>query len=140
MKYSNDSRSFQSLNKRLCAALMLLLFAYFLSSSASAFISPQSFATTPNDKYFNELINSSSRKTGISDFSVALQSRILNLLTHQLIENTNKKMHDSLLGYPVSYKTKTFGVNILADMNNNITIEIHDHGMSPPEIVKISYE
>lgn len=144
MKHFNaprlDNLSMQSSYSHWCAPLMPLLFIFLFSSPATAFVTSPSLAKTPKHLHFSELIPPSTRTTNHSDFSVALQSRILNLLTQQLIENTNNKLHDSLMSYPLSYKTNTFEVNILADMNNKIIIEIHDHGMRSPEIIEISYQ
>lgn len=118
--------------------LLTIYLSIGLSSSGFAFIPIQPTITSAQDIPFYKLTSNTTTPANNSDFSIALQSRILNLLTQQLIENTHKKYQTSFSDASVRYKTHAFVVNISPNIENNIRIEIRDHGASTSQIVEIT--
>lgn len=141
MKYPNIENSmpirFLYFKKRLSQLLIILVSSFLISSPASAFISSHSAITSAKDLHFNILTSNSSYQEDPSDFSIALQSRILSLLAQQLLEKTDKKKPSSFLKTSISYKTNTFSVNIISNLDSKIRIEIHDHGVRPPKVLEV---
>lgn len=142
MKYSNAENKhlffFFFLKKRISQLLIVFITSLALTSPTLAFVSSPSAITSAKDIQFT-LANHSPPKVSYSDFSMALQSRILNLLTQQLLENTDKKFRTSFLESRILYKTNTFAVNIISNFDNRIRIEIHEHGISLPKVVEVSH-
>ncbi|CAA6826873.1 MAG: Unknown protein [uncultured Thiotrichaceae bacterium] len=141
MKYANTENQtfFQLLylKQKMIRLLILFVSSLVISFPVLSFTHTQSTITLAKDIRLSTLTNEPSSQSDDSDFSVALQSRILNLLIQQLLENTDKSLYSSFKESSVFYKTNAFTVNISANIENRIRIEIHDFSVTPTKVLDV---
>lgn len=138
---NNDNSShtdIQSAQHRVVYLLSIVFLCVNMNANSYAFVPTESAIASAKDISFNKQLRHSPSKQESSEFSVALQSRILSLLTRQLIENVDNQLQSSFSHSAMLYKTNTFVVKISSPINSRVRIEIREHGATSFSVIEVS--
>jgi len=117
--------------------LPLLLLAFIISSPCIASFHLSNNTNTPSLTIVNQQTMKLPAIETLENFSTLLQRRILQILAHQLIDDSNQVNTKKPKHAKTYYKTKTFSVSIDAMNTAFYRVSIKDNLQNKETLIKI---